>query len=312
MGKKLTDKEFKEKVFSNSNGTIIINSEYSDYNGLVNARCLICNNEWMVCAGGLCRSRKRGCPECGKKKAKDTVKWHITQEKFIAKIPNEFLDTIEILGKYEFQNYKLDVRCRTCNRIWSSTPTYLYKKWGCDDCKRKKKGLLSRKSHDVFLLEINQVHDGCIELLENYTTGENRILVRCLQCEHQWTPVAARLRRRGCPKCISSKGEKKIERILLENNVVYRQQLGFDDFRTIRGCKYKFDFGIFIQNNLSHLIEYDGQQHFKPVKIWGGMPRYLRQVELDRMKNEYCENKNIRLIRIPYTEFSKIDFRMLQ
>lgn len=60
-----------------------------------------------------------------------------------------------------------------------------------------------------------------------------------------------------------------------------------------------FDFYIPEQNIL---IEYDGQHHFEPIKGWGGEEKFKLTQENDQIKNKYCEEKNIKLLRIPYTD----------
>lgn len=53
-------------------------------------------------------------------------------------------------------------------------------------------------------------------------------------------------------------------------------------------------------------IEYDGEQHFKPIKIFGGN-LYFKQIKYhDKIKTQYCKTNNIELIRIPYTKFKNI------
>jgi len=68
-----------------------------------------------------------------------------------------------------------------------------------------------------------------------------------------------------------------------------------------------FDFVIFEINNIKCIIEYDGEQHFKAVKRWGGVERLNRQKEIDEFKNKYCLDNNIKMIRIPYTELKNIN-----
>ena len=41
---------------------------------------------------------------------------------------------------------------------------------------------------------------------------------------------------------------------------------------------------------------------FDPIKIWGGEEKLKRQQENDEIKNQYCKNNNINLVRIPYTK----------
>jgi len=67
-----------------------------------------------------------------------------------------------------------------------------------------------------------------------------------------------------------------------------------------------FDFAIFKDGKLLGLIEYDGQQHFEAVELWGGEEQLKIQQERDTRKNQWCKENNIRLIRIPYTEYNNL------
>jgi hypothetical protein len=49
-------------------------------------------------------------------------------------------------------------------------------------------------------------------------------------------------------------------------------------------------------------IEYDGRQHFIAIEKWGGELGLLDQQKKDKIKDEYCKIKNIKLIRIPYNK----------
>ena len=49
------------------------------------------------------------------------------------------------------------------------------------------------------------------------------------------------------------------------------------------------------------MIEYDGEQHFKPIEYFGGEEAYQNRIKNDEIKNEYCKMHKINLIRIPYT-----------
>lgn len=106
--------------------------------------------------------------------------------------------------------------------------------------------------------------------------------------------------------CINSKNESKIANILKNSNIKYCQQQDFEDLnRTGRPCdKLKFDFGIYNQNKLIYLIEYDGIQHFHWVSnsSWNTKEKYEETHKRDLLKNQYCFDHNIPLIRIPYNE----------
>lgn len=66
-------------------------------------------------------------------------------------------------------------------------------------------------------------------------------------------------------------------------------------------------------DNYYGCIEYDGEQHFKPVKF--GTQSYedaVRKHEYikkhDEMKNAFCKDNSINLIRIPYYEFEDLEY----
>jgi hypothetical protein len=52
-------------------------------------------------------------------------------------------------------------------------------------------------------------------------------------------------------------------------------------------------------------IEYDGEQHYKPIKFFGGESSLLKQKIKDKIKEEYCVNNQINLIRIKHNDHVK-------
>ena len=49
-------------------------------------------------------------------------------------------------------------------------------------------------------------------------------------------------------------------------------------------------------------IEFDGEQHFIPIDYFGGIENFKKIKIRDKIKNEYCKNNSIHLIRIRYDE----------
>lgn len=117
----------------------------------------------------------------------------------------------------------------------------------------------------------------------------------------------------GCPYCfdtkkfIFSKGEKRVENVLDELNITYLPQYTFEDCRD----KNMLPFDYYIPS-LNKCIEYDGQHHYFPVNFNGvsderALEKHLSTVRHDEIKNKYCENNNIELLRIPYYNFKEIE-----
>jgi hypothetical protein len=57
-------------------------------------------------------------------------------------------------------------------------------------------------------------------------------------------------------------------------------------------------------------IEFDGEQHFHPVSHFGGIMAYESLKINDKIKNDYCEDNYISLIRIRYDQIDDI-YRIL-
>ena len=93
-----------------------------------------------------------------------------------------------------------------------------------------------------------------------------------------------------------SLGEKTILNLLIENNFNFISH--WHDYN----CYFEdtarpaiFDFKI-ILDNLFYYIEFDGLEHFMKNKLYD-----IKKIqERDKIKNNYCFNNNIPLIRIPF------------
>jgi len=104
-----------------------------------------------------------------------------------------------------------------------------------------------------------------------------------------------------------SHGEITIANILKENNIPFEQEKAL--FKFSNGHIAKFDFFI----NDSYLIEYDGETHFNAnLHGWHTESRLRAQQERDAIKNQWCKDNNIPLIRIPYTHLQNLCLEDLQ
>jgi len=107
----------------------------------------------------------------------------------------------------------------------------------------------------------------------------------------------------SCGKYRRSHGELSIENFLKEHNIKYKIEYSFNDLIVKEtGKKLRYDFAIFKNNFLYCLIEYDGEQHFKPIEYFGGEEEFIKRQKHDNLKNLYCKMNNIPLLRIKYNE----------
>ena len=101
-----------------------------------------------------------------------------------------------------------------------------------------------------------------------------------------------------------SKGEYRILQFLEKQNIKYELQKRYKD------CKDKkqlpFDFYL---PDYNYCIEFDGYQHYHKAKYDTDLSFELRKRH-DKIKTEYCKSNGIKLIRIPYYEYNKIDEKL--
>lgn len=205
-------------------------------------------------------------------------------------------------------------KCHHCNKeelhIVSITGINKTKTCGCIKNERFVKGRYEDLTGQVFqhfkVLELNKE-----ETIKHDKTYWNCL---CLRCNKNIVPVWAWVlkdnKRDNCG-CYNrkSKGEEKVNQILTELGISFRQEYSFKDFYTTKGHPYRFDFAIFEDNQLKYLIEYHGKQHYKDG--WKDKESLEEIQKRDNIKEQYCKEHNIPLIIIPYTDLSQIDTQYL-
>ena len=141
------------------------------------------------------------------------------------------------------------------------------------------------------------------KLLSKYKNVHEKILVQCPKGHEPYEVLLANFRQnRRCPLCNESHGERKVRQYLEDKKIEFIPQHRF------KNCKDKdylpFDFYI---PSMNVCIEFDGELHFRPIERFGGEKRFETYKLHDEIKNTYCEQNNIKLIRIPYWEIDNIE-----
>lgn len=294
--RKLTNDEFVKRV-ANINPNIKTLEQYKGSHIKIKCECNQCHYCWSSAPTNLLQGQ--GCPNCSKK-----VK--PTQNEFIAKIKN-INSNIKILGKYQNATTKVKCQCLIDGCIWEAQPTNLLQGRGCPECAKRNRLVKTRKSHKQFIEEIEAINAD-IEILDKYINNQTKIKCKCLIDGHCWEAIPANLLQGiGCPVCNSPKGEKRVKKFLIYNNIDYISQHKFNDCQ--HNKPLSFDFYL---PDYNMCIEYDGKQHFEPV-CFGGISyeqakiKLKTQVQNDNIKTKYCQDNNIKLLRIPYWEFDNIE-----
>lgn len=176
---------------------------------------------------------------------------------------------------------------------------------GCPECAKAERS-------EKFRLSSNDVEKRILNLggkLLNKDDYKNRyeknLIIECPWCGNSFTTSFVLFVQHGgqaCPNCKDNEslGEKKVRLFLERNQIVYEQEKWFADCRDINPLPFDFylpDFNI--------CIEFNGEQHYKEGHFEHSKLDYVKTH--DAIKSDYCKNKNIKLITIPYWEFNNVE-----
>jgi hypothetical protein len=222
------------------------------------------------------------------------------------------IDELTSIGEFVLLNedceitaHESDIRIlhTSCNRVTETTLAYfVIQNPACAHCTKENWNKNRTKTHSEFVDELAQLFGAEYEPIEEYVTALTPIDILHLPCGNilKLKPSALLSLNSGCKYCNMSSPERLIDSVLKEHEIKYKTQYKFHDCKSDKNIRLPFDFALFVENNLSIIIEYDGQHHFHENAF--GKESYDRTVKNDLIKNEYCIKNNIKLIRIPYTE----------
>lgn len=187
--------------------------------------------------------------------------------------------------------------CVVDKKIVQIRESHLTNGVGCMECAGKKRGEQQRKSHDEYVTEMS-VKNPFMDIVGTYINQDTKIEYVCKVCGHQGESLPNNLLRGGgCPECNMSNGEKKVMKYLSDKNITFDEQHTFADCKNIF-C-LPFDFYL---PDYNACVEYDGEQHFRPVAFFGGEEKFKQLQRNDAIKTQYCKDHNINLCRIKYDQ----------
>jgi hypothetical protein len=170
-------------------------------------------------------------------------------------------------------------------------------KTGCPKCSHK--GPITPVS--AIVAAISKVSLNSVSYLKGYIDKYHKCFWKCSICDHEWQRAPYTMITSGaCPNCRLSSGERNIKILLDTAGINYLQQYSPEDLKGRTGLPLRFDFAIFNEGIVTSLIEYDGKQHTKPIEYFGGIKRFAELQYNDFLKTQYCMDKGLKLVRIPY------------
>lgn len=205
--------------------------------------------------------------------------------------------------KYENAHTKVLVKCSNPKHNAYEVTFSMFKNQNCrcEKCMREKNSEKRKHTYE-FVKEMIEFY-GYKLLSANYVNCKQLLELECPN-GHRFKMTFKKFYNMGhrCILCTSSKGEREISRLLNIYKIENISQYKFED------CKFKsclpFDFYL---PKYNVCIEFDGEQHYEIFEYFGGFDKFVDTKIRDTIKNEYCKDKGIKLIRIPYWDYDNIE-----
>lgn len=292
--KKLTTEKYIDKCQS-------IHNNYYDYSKTVYEKdktyvTIICPEHGEF--SQRCDHHARGskCPHCATNIR--TSKLRLTLKEFIDRANSLHCNRYTYdKAIYITSRTKLIVTCRS-HGDFSVTPDNHLSGTICFRCAVSENAKRATHSKSDVIDKASFIHDNIYNYDKViYLHSKEKVIITCNLHGDFLQNFSNHLSGKGCPSChITSKSEVFIARLLKHNNIEFISQKSFDNLRNPKtNRKLKFDFYI---PSINTVIEFDGKHHFVEIEKYNNDLEY--QKFKDNIKDIYCKDNNIILIRIPY------------
>lgn len=243
-----------------------------------------------------------GCRKCGViKRSTDRIK---TTEWFIdkaTKIHNGEFDYTESI--YVKSKEPVKIRCKNDHIFWQSPNVHLagHKCPFCQKIGKPYWKILPKITFNEFIERSKIAHGDQYDYSktkETFIEGNvnKKVIITCKLHGDFWQQTRTHMNGYcGCKRCHK---KWRAEHRLLDE---IRKQ--FPDIHVLHQYtpewlgRQVFDIYIPVYNIA---IEYNGQQHYHPVNIFGGIKSLIGQTEMDNKKRKACLDNDCKLFEIPY------------
>ena len=188
-----------------------------------------------------------------------------------------------------------NVRCLTCNY---KSVLVARKFERCSGCYNKDRVT----NHSEFLSAAYKKHNNRYKYLGVYEKSYKKLEIFCIKCQKSFFQSPdSHLSGIGCPRCKMSKGELRIEKYFIENDIKYIPQQTFETLRYRQ--KLKVDFYL---PDYDYIVEYDGEGHdsvdfYIKKRVVNPMRSFMETLIRDQIKNYWAVLNNKSLLRIHHS-----------
>lgn len=285
MSIKLTPKQFEDRVRLVWGDKVKIVTPYIKSSEKVLVHYNECGHEDLKIPHKLLNGQ--GCSQCRFKHLSESKTK--TTEQYIQNLADKKRNVI-LLSEYKGVKEQVTIKNLDCGHIYNACANNILQGSGCPICH-------GMKDTNKFTEQLNELYPGEYIVLGNYVNNRTRILIRH-KCGYEWYVIPKDiLRKFRCPECNRSYGEKLVGEILNQLQIPFKKECSFPNLSDKK--KLRFDF-VCSYNNQTYAIEVDGEQHYKEKNHLNDRKGFHYLHNHDLMKNDYCKNNSIKLLRIPY------------
>lgn len=240
-------------------------------------------------------SRGSGCPLCAR--AKVNAKTKKTPEEVQSKLP----EGVTLISDYTGIHKKIRIHCEVCDSEYDIIANDIIRRGNCTHCNK-----YFKRTYPEVKNEVSEATNGEYQLVsKEYKNANTKLEVQHNVCGSIYGVTMHNFRRgRRCPVCRTSIGETETKNALEDLGITYERQKKYADLKNISNLSYDF---YLPKENV--LIEYQGEQHYKPVKHFGGKEVFEYQLKMDTIKKQYAEENGINILYIKYTLRTKEEIK---
>lgn len=288
--------------------TLLLSEEYITIKDCYKFKCGKCGKIFRCKLDYLVNSERRNehfvCRKCSREELACNQRENYED---ILKVFSEN-DIVPLFDKEDYKNSQSKLKYKTTEGYLGEIGYGHLKKRGMDDVS------MFQQDSKYFEYNINLLceklgvnFDGIFEYKENI----NRTLlsISCPECGNIFHTTKVNLikGKTRCNSCTKKKSkiEKKTEEWLNNNKIRFTEQKKFENL------KYKkYLFFDFYLEDLNLVIECDGEFHYSVNSLTTKKEFDLQKIR-DGIKNEYCKENNIKLLRIPYWDFKNKKYEQI-
>ena len=245
--------------------------------------CIICPKHgefWMMPVDHIYQ-QKQGCPKCSNRglSSKEIIK-------MFKNVHGDKYDYSKV--EYTKMHDKVCIICPIHGEFWQ-TPSKHLKKQGCKKCGIEKRTKEKTKTTEQFIKEAKAVHGNKYDYSNTtYEYAFGKVHIICPKHGEFLQRAFDHIHNHGCPMCGESSLEREITLLLDENKILFAKQKRFSWLG-----KQSLDFYL---PKYNVAIECQGEQHSKPIELFGGENEFEKIKERDLRKKTICEKNGIKIL----------------